>query len=97
MGRGGKAKSFRSADPNDPRTASSSYSARNNNLGGGTSSSNKSGATVAGAVVGGIMGGPVGAAIGAVAARAASGRDDGVGNVAKGAGAVADAAMLKAQ
>ncbi|CAN0394685.1 unnamed protein product, partial [Scytosiphon promiscuus] len=83
VGRGGRPKYYRSADPNDPRTASSSPYG--------------SGATVAGAVVGGIVGGPMGAAIGAMAARAASGRDDGVGSVAKGAGAVADAAMLKAQ
>lgn len=44
-----------------------------------------------------MVGGPLGAAIGAVAARAASKRDDGVGDVAKGAGAVADAAIEKAQ
>ncbi|CAB1115723.1 unnamed protein product [Ectocarpus sp. CCAP 1310/34] len=88
---GGRAKRYRSANPDDPRTASSS-SAYGNNVDG-----NKSGATVAGAVVGGLVAGPVGAAIGAIAARAASGREDGVGNVAKGAGAVADAAMEKAQ
>ncbi|CBJ27131.1 hypothetical protein Esi_0055_0104 [Ectocarpus siliculosus] len=88
---GGRAKRYRSANPDDPRTASSS-SAYGNDVDG-----NKSGATVAGAVVGGLVAGPVGAAIGAMAARAASGREDGVGNVAKGAGAVADAAMEKAQ
>lgn len=88
---GGRAKRYRSANPDDPRTASSS-SAYGNDADG-----NKSGATVAGAVVGGLVAGPVGAAIGAMAARAASGREDGVGNVAKGAGAVADAAMEKAQ
>lgn len=43
-----------------------------------------------------LVGGPVGAAIGAVTVRAASGRDDEVGDVAKGAGAVADAALEKA-
>ncbi|CAN0000871.1 unnamed protein product [Ectocarpus sp. 12 AP-2014] len=88
---GGRAKRYRSANPDDPRTASSS-SAYGNDVDG-----SKSGATVAGAVVGGLVAGPVGAAIGAMAARAASGREDGVGNVAKGAGAVADAAMEKAQ
>ena len=39
----------------------------------------------------------MGAAIGAVAARAASRRGDGVGDVAKGAGGVADAVIEKAQ
>lgn len=47
--------------------------------------------------MGGLVAGPLGAAVGAVAARAASGREDGVGSVAKGAGAVADVAMEKAQ
>lgn len=43
------------------------------------------------------MAGPLGAAIGAVAARAASKREDGVGDIANGAGAVAEAAIDKAQ
>eukprot|EP00904_Undaria_pinnatifida_P010957 jgi/Undpi1/6992/HiC_scaffold_21.g09466.m1 len=78
---------FRSADPSKPRTVSSAQR-------GGD---NTPGAAVAGAVVGGLVGGPMGAAIGAVAARAASRRGDGVGDVAKGAGGVADAVIEKAQ
>lgn len=52
---------------------------------------------MAGAVVGGLVAGPLGAAIGAIAGRAAVKRDDGVGDVAKGAAKVADAALGKAQ
>eukprot|EP00903_Cladosiphon_okamuranus_P020537 g18851.t1 len=85
---------YRSANPDDPPTTS--YS-RYPNGPGPDSSGSKSGVTVAGAVVGGLVAGPLGAAVGAVAARAASGREDGVGSVAKGAGAVADVAMEKAQ
>ncbi len=85
---------YRSANPDDPRTASSYPGG---NPAGGGKGKSKSGATVAGAVVGGLVAGPLGAAIGALTVRAASGREDGVGEVAKGAGAVADAAMEKAQ
>eukprot|EP00752_Nemacystus_decipiens_P012517 g11086.t1 len=91
---------YRSADPDTPRTASSSSYRRYPTgppAGANNNSGSKSGATVAGAVLGGLVAGPLGAAVGAVAARAASKREDGVGSVAKGAGAVADVAMEKAQ
>lgn len=87
---------FRSADPDSQRTASGGKG------GGGAggrprTAGDKAGAAVAGAVVGGLVAGPLGAAIGAVAGRAAVKRDDGVGDVAKGAARVADAAIDTAQ
>ncbi|CAN0017452.1 unnamed protein product, partial [Choristocarpus tenellus] len=55
------------------------------------------GPAVAGAVVGALLGGPFGALMGSLAGSAAAGRDDTVGEVAKSAGAVADAALEKAR
>lgn len=64
----------------------------------------RSGATVAGAVMGGlvaggagVVAGGAGAVVGGIALRAASGREDGIGRVAKKMGSVADVAMDKVQ
>ena len=86
-----RGKRFRSADPSAPRSLRMGQT-----YGPQDEMDRRTGAAVAGAVGGWIVGGPVGAAIGAVAVRAASRRKDGVGEVAKGAGAVADAALDKA-
>jgi hypothetical protein len=47
-------------------------------------------AAVAGAVIGGIVGGPLGAVLGGLGASAASKRSDSFGEVARGAGKLAD-------
>lgn len=106
----GKGRAFRSANPDSRRADYSPYGrdagvrdGRRGNYYGQRDvsaerdNSNKAGATVAGAVVGGLVAGPFGAALGAMAGRAAVKRDDGVGEVAKGAAKVADAAIGKAQ